>query len=103
MEYLFYIAGVTFIFTGVVLFVKGLRNIAKGFFMLWFSKWQPWQLERLKICNECAPEVDYCPECLCFKEPKVKVLSEVCPLKKWPVKRDRIRNYRISSGINIKE
>lgn len=63
-----------------------MKNIIKGFFLFMFTGWKPWQKERLKICNKCAPYRDTCPECLCFKEPKVKVASEKCPLDKWPKK-----------------
>lgn len=83
MEKVFYISGALFIFLGVILFYQGTRNIIKGFFMLWFTDWKPWQIERLNICNVCTPNKDTCPECGCFKEPKVKLKDSKCPRKKW--------------------
>ncbi len=83
MEKLFYQAGIALLIVSLIMYMTGLMQIAKGFILLWFTGWLIWQKERLDICNECAPGRDTCPECKCFKEPKVKIKSEICPLNKW--------------------
>lgn len=60
-----------------------MKNIISGFFLWVFTGWKAWQLKRLEECNVCAPNRDVCPACGCFKEPKVKVKKEKCPLNKW--------------------
>lgn len=75
--------GIFIVALGCFIGLCSIRNIIKGFALLLFTGWHDWQKERLIICNECAPDRDICPECLCFKEPKVKVKSESCPLNKW--------------------
>jgi hypothetical protein len=60
-----------------------MKNIIVGFWLWLFGDWKAYQKERLRICNECAPDRSTCPACSCFKELKAKVKAERCPIGRW--------------------
>ncbi len=42
---------------------------------------------RRQICNQCPrrdPKTEQCLECSCFLSLKTELVSEDCPLSKWP-------------------
>lgn len=77
------IAGISFIGFGLLYCSWSIRNILKGMFLLFFTGWRQWQIDRSNICDICEPETPICPECGCFKKAKAKVWQEKCPLNKW--------------------
>ena len=66
------------------IFKAKASNIIKGLWYWIVSKHQILYEQRITHCNDCESNKKYtCGECGCFKQAKLRVDNEFCPLDKW--------------------
>ena len=72
----------------MVINIKALINIFRGWYYKLFGKKQDLADRRLAICNKCEHKIktslgEACSQCGCILDAKIRVDDEVCDMNKW--------------------